>query len=60
MESTYQHLSARASMMNILHDDGDYPPLIEGHNTNDDIYLFESEVPTTKIKVLMVAYDNSL
>ena len=47
-------------MMNIFHDDSDYLPLIEGQNTNDDMSIFESEVLTTKIKVLMVAYENAI
>ena len=55
MESTYQHLYARPATMKIFHDDGDYLPLIEGNNTNDEMYIFEREVLTTKIKVLMVA-----
>ena len=45
-------------MMNIFHDDGDYLPLIEGHNTKDEMYIFYREVLTTKIKVLMVSYEN--
>ena len=58
MESTYQQLSVLVLMMNILHDDGYYLPLIKVHNTNDDMYIFERGVLTTMIKLLMVSYDN--
>ena len=58
MESTYQQLTVLVVMMNILHDDGDYLPLIKVHNTNDDMYIFERGVLTTMIKLLMVSYDN--
>ena len=59
IEYIYQHLSAQSTMTKICHDNGDYLPLIEGHNNNDDMSIFEREVLTTKIKVLMVAYENA-